>query len=152
MLCVNVTSVSGKMAEWSKAPALGVAENREIDLQYYRIRWSERAWVRTPLFSSLRFFWCTRFVDAIDIDRDIGLFVFGCQYALKSCVEVVTPSVVSTWTRHYANKAFCVECTQGAVPLTIVYRVIMLSILQCSRLLGSYSTTFTHFPPPIDFH
>jgi hypothetical protein len=96
ILCVDIMSVSGKMAEWSKAPALGIAGNQEIDLQHYHIRWSERAWVRTPLFSSLCFFCCIGFIDAIDIVRIIRLFVFGCQYALKSCVEVDTPSVVST--------------------------------------------------------
>jgi hypothetical protein len=96
ILRVDIMSVSGKMAEWSKAPALGIARNQEIDLQHYNIRWSERAWVRTPLFSSLCFFWCIGFIDAIDIVRIIRLFVFGCQYALKPCVEVDTPSVVST--------------------------------------------------------
>jgi hypothetical protein len=67
----------GKMAEWSKAPALGIAVNQAIDIQHYRIRWSERAWVRTPLFSSLLFFCRRRFIDPTDIDRDIQFFVFG---------------------------------------------------------------------------
>jgi hypothetical protein len=87
MLCVDISSVSGKMAEWSKAPALGVAENREIDLQYYRIRWSERAWVRTPLFSSLRFFWCTRVSMRSILTETLDFLFLGASMLLNRALR-----------------------------------------------------------------
>jgi len=85
----------------------------------------------------LRFFCRRRFIDPIDIDRDLQLFVFVGQYALRFSIEVDTLSVDSTPVQHHASKSFRVECPQGAVFLAVIGRVIVVSLPLYSMLLFS---------------